>query len=324
MITLGLEGTAHTLGVGVVDEKRILADRRATYQPRGGIHPREASRFIAEGMKKTLDAALDDAGITMGDIGLFTFSQGPGLGPCLRTVATAARALALHYRKPIMGVNHCIAHIEIGRLVCKKRNPLVLYVSGGNTQILRLREGRYRVYGETLDIGVGNMLDKFGRTVGLKHPAGPRIEEQAGKGDRLIELPYVVKGTDLSFSGILTNAEQKYRGGKYRLEDICYSLQETSFSMLAEVTERALAHLKADELLLVGGVGNNRRLQDMLSIMSRGHGCSFCVPEGYCSDNGVMIAYTGLLMYNSGVRMGMKDTVARQRYRTDEVDVLWH
>ena len=323
MISLGLEGTAHTLGVGIMDDKRVLADRRAIYQPREGIHPREASRFIAEKMKETLNAALDDAGITRENVDLFTFSQGPGLGPCLRTVATAARALALHYRKPVMGVNHCIAHIEIGRLVCKKTNPLVLYVSGGNTQILKLRERRYCIYGETLDIGVGNMLDKFGRTVGLKHPAGPKIEELAGEGNKFIEMPYAVKGTDLSFSGILTNAEQKYRKKEYSLEDLCYSLQETSFSMLAEVTERALAHLKADELLLVGGVGNNRRLRDMLSIMSGEHGCSFCVPEEYCSDNGVMIAHTGLLMYNFGVRMKVGDTVARQRYRTDDVDVVW-
>ena len=323
MISLGLEGTAHTLGVGIVDEKKVLADRRAVYQPKQGIHPREASRFIADKMKETLDAALDDSHIRKEDVDLFTFSQGPGLGPCLRTVATAARALALHYRKPIMGVNHCIAHIEIGKLVCKKTNPLILYVSGGNTQILKLREGRYRIYGETLDIGVGNMLDKFGRTVGLKHPAGPKIEELARRGDRFIKMPYAVKGTDLSFSGILTNAEQKYRKKGYPLKDLCHSLQETSFSMLAEVTERALAHLKADELLLVGGVGNNKRLQAMLSIMSKEHGCSFGVPEKYCSDNGVMIAYTGLLMYNSGVRMEIKDTVARQRYRTDDVQVVW-
>jgi len=323
MISLGLEGTAHTLGVGIVDDKNVLAERRAVYQPREGIHPREASRFMADRMQETLDAALYDAGIKKGDVDLFTFSQGPGLGPCLRTVATAARALALHYRKPVMGVNHCIAHIEIGKLVCKKTNPLVLYVSGGNTQILKLRDGRYRIYGETLDIGVGNMLDKFGRTVGLKHPAGPKIEELARRGKRFIKMPYAVKGTDLSFSGILTNAEQKYRKKEYPLEDLCHSLQETSFSMLTEVTERALAHLKADELLLVGGVGNNKRLRDMLSIMSGEHGCSFGVPERYCSDNGVMIAYTGLLMYNAGVRMEIKDTIARQRYRTDEVKVVW-
>ncbi len=323
MISIGIEGTAHTLGIGIVDESKILSDKRAVYKPKEGIHPREASRFISENIKKTLDDAFNEADIGFDEIDLISFSQGPGLGPCLRTVATAARTLALHYKKPIIGVNHCIAHIEIGKLLCGFKNPLVLYVSGGNTQLLKLENGRYRIFGETLDIGIGNMLDKFGRTVGIKNPSGPEIEELANRGNKFIELPYVVKGTDLSFSGILTNIEQKFRSGGYGLEDLCYSLQETAFAMLTEVTERALAHLKAKEVLLVGGVGNNRRLQEMLRIMSEEHNVRFCAPKGYCSDNGVMIAITGLLMYKAGVRMSIEDTVVNQRYRTDDVEIVW-
>jgi len=323
MISLGIEGTAHTLGIGIVNDDRILADTRATYQPKAGIHPREAAQFLGENMRKAVDSALEEAGLNFKEIDLISFSQGPGMGPCLRTVATASRALSLHHGIPIIGVNHCVAHIEIGRFLCGFRNPLTLYVSGGNTQILKLKDNRYRIFGETLDIGIGNMLDKFGRGTGLKHPAGPKIEALAEKGKNFIELPYVVKGTDLSFSGILTNAVEKFKSGKNSIEDLCFSLQETSFSMLTEVTERALAHLKMKEVLLTGGVGNNKRLQEMLGLMAKEHKAEFGVPKGYCSDNGVMIALLGLLMHRAGIRQSLEETVVRQRFRTDEVEVSW-
>jgi len=323
MISLGIEGTAHTLGIGIVDEDKIMADVRAAYQPKAGIHPREAAQFIGENMRKALDSAMEQAGLSFKEIDLISFSQGPGMGPCLRTVATAARALSLHHKTPILGVNHCVAHIEIGRFLCRFKNPLTLYVSGGNTQILKMKDSRYRIFGETLDIGIGNMLDKFGRETGLKHPAGPKIEALAEKGKTFIELPYIVKGTDLSFSGILTNAVEKFKSGG-NIEDLCFSLQETSFSMLVEVTERALAHLKLKEVLLTGGVGNNKRLQKMLEMMAKEHNAEFGVPKGYCSDNGVMIALLGSLMYKAGIRQSLEDTVVRQRFRTDEVEVVWY
>jgi len=276
---------------------------------------------MSENMDSAIDSALEEAGLNFKDIDLISFSQGPGMGPCLRTVATAARTLSLHYKIPILGVNHCVAHIEIGRELCKLMDPLILYVSGGNTQILKLKDKYYRVFGETLDMGIGNMLDKFGREIGLKHPAGPRIERLARNGRRYIELPYVVKGTDLSFSGLLTSAIQKSRNNS--LEDICFSIQETAFAMLTEVTERALAHLKAEEVLLTGGVGNNLRLQEMLRVMSAEHKARFGVPKNYCNDNGVMIALLGLLMHKSGIRQDINDTEVKQRFRTDEVEIEW-
>ena len=323
MICIGFEGTAHTMGVGIVKDKEFLADVKKIYSPAdGGIHPRDAAQYLAQNVKPALDEALEKSKIDIKKVDLIAFSQGPGMGPCLRTAATAARTLALYHKIPIIGVNHCIAHIEIARQLSGFKNPLVLYVSGGNTQILKLKEGRYRIFGETLDIGIGNMLDKFGRDTGMKHPAGPKIEEFARKGKKYIELPYVVKGTDLSFSGPLTNAVNKFREGE-TLEDVCYSLQETTFAMLTEVTERALAHLKAKEVLLTGGVGNNKRLQEMLKDMCDEHGAKFDVPKGYCGDNGVMIAVLGLLMHKAGIKQKLEETVVKQKFRTDEVEVLW-
>ncbi len=327
MISLGIEGTAHTLGIGIVDDGNILADVRRTYSPReGGIHPREASRYIADNFGPAVREALKEAGIEREDINLVSFSQGPGLGACLANVGVGARALALFLDVPIIGVNHCVAHIEIGNMLARKEypgwvQPLVLYVSGGNTQILMFKDMRYRVFGETLDIGVGNMLDKFGRKAGLAHPAGPKIEELARKGENYIQLPYVVKGNDLSFSGIYTESLKKLQDNS--IEDVCYSLQETSFAMMTEATERALCHLKSDCLLLTGGVANNKRLQEMLDIMAKDNDASFSVPKGYCGDNGVMIAWTGLVMYKSGVRHKIEETRTNQNFRTDQVVISW-
>jgi N6-L-threonylcarbamoyladenine synthase/protein kinase Bud32 len=327
MISLGLEGTAHTLGVGIVSEDKILANVNKTYTPAsGGIHPREAARYIADNFGPAVREAFDKAGIDKKDVDVVSFSQGPGLGPCLSNVGVGARALALSLDVPIIGVNHCVAHIEIGNMVASKEHPnwaqpLVLYVSGGNTQIIMFKEGRYRVFGETLDVGVGNMLDKFGRSAGLAHPAGPKIEELARNGKNYIELPYVVKGNDLSFSGLFTESLKKLPGNK--IEDVCYSLQETAFAMMTEATERALCHLKSESLLLTGGVANNKRLQEMLKIMADDNGAMFSVPKGYCGDNGAMIAWTGLEMFKSGVKHRIEDTAVDQDFRTDEVDILW-
>ncbi|MBN2518780.1 MAG: bifunctional N(6)-L-threonylcarbamoyladenine synthase/serine/threonine protein kinase [Candidatus Altiarchaeota archaeon] len=328
MISLGIEGTAHTLGIGLIDEGgNVLADVKRTYSPtEGGIHPRDAARHMVDSFGDALKEALEISKIDRGDINIVSFAQGPGLGPCLSNSAVAARALALSLNRPIVGVNHCVAHIEIGNLIAKREfqdwsRPLILYVSGGNTQILMLKEKRYRVFGETLDIGVGNMLDKFGRAVGLQHPAGPKIEELASNGRGYLELPYVVKGNDLSFSGILT--ESLKRVETKSLDDVCYSLQETAFAMLTEATERALCHLKSRHLLLTGGVANNKRLQQMLKTMAGENGVNFSVPRGYCGDNGVMIAWTGILMYKSGFRQEIENTRVNQDFRTDDVVIEW-
>jgi N6-L-threonylcarbamoyladenine synthase/protein kinase Bud32 len=168
--------------------------------------------------------------------------------------------------------------VEIGRLTTGAKDPLTLYVSGGNSQIIAFDHGRYRVFGETLDIALGNCLDQFARSVDLGHPGGPKIEELAKEAGDYIELPYTVKGMDLSFSGLLTAAIRKYEGGE-ALEDVCYSLQETAFSMVAEITERALAHSKKNEVMLCGGVAANSRLREMISIMTKEHYAEFYQPQ---------------------------------------------
>jgi len=325
MITLGIEGTAHTLGIGITDEGcNVLANVIEMYKPpEGGLHPREAANHHTDIVASAISKALTDAKISLKEVDLVSFSKGPGLGPCLRVAATAARALSSKLNIPIMGVNHCVAHVEIGNATTGCGDPALLYASGGNTQVIAFANGRYRIFGETLDIGIGNMLDKLGRELGIGYYAGPAIEKLAKEGDELLDLPYSVKGMDMSFSGIMTAAVALKKKG-HRLEDILYTVQETCFAMLAEVTERAMAHVGKDEVLMGGGVAQNSRLRNMIESMATARGAKMFVPQPrLCIDNGAMIAWLGHIMYDSGVRMTMDDTKVDQRFRTDEVEVTW-
>jgi len=328
-LVLGIESTAHTASVGIAGlgrdgRFRVLSNRSAVWRPpEGGIHPREAANAHAEALPGLIREALGEAKVAARGLSAVAFAQGPGLGPCLRTGASAARALAITAGVPLVGVNHCVAHLEVGRALLGCEDPVLLYASGGNTQVIAFAGGRYRVFGETLDIGVGNMLDKFGREAGLPFPAGPAIEDLASRGDRLLPLPYSVKGMDVSYSGILTAALQMRRDGE-RMEDIAFSIQEVAFAMLVEVAERAMAHVGRDELLLGGGVAANARLAEMAGVMAHERGAVPFVPERrFCVDNGAMIAVLGAMMLGAGVTTPVADSAVRQRFRTDEVEVSW-
>ena len=312
---LGIEGTAWNLSAALFDRDLLALCSRPYSPEHGGIHPREAAQHHASAMREVIASVTKEPEKITG----IAFSQGPGLGPCLRTVATAARSLSLALEVPLIGVNHCVAHVEIGCWATGCRDPIVLYASGANTQVIGYLNGRYRIFGETLDIGIGNALDKFARAKDLPHPGGPLIEAQAKTGN-YFELPYTVKGMDLAFSGLVSAAKD----AKKPLPDVCCSLQETAFAMCVEVTERALSLTGKNEVLLVGGVGANTRLQEMLRIMCDERGARFFVPERkYLGDNGAMIAYTGKLMLESGQTLAIENSQVNPSFRSDEVEVTW-
>jgi N6-L-threonylcarbamoyladenine synthase len=321
MICLGIESTAHTFSVGIVDDKKILSNEKSVYIPKKGfgIIPKEAAQHHSGNALDVLRNALEKAKLKMTDINIFAFAQGPGLPQCLRIGAVFARALALKYNKPLIPVNHPIAHIEIGKLMTEAKDPVVLYLSGGNSQVIAHVEGRYRVFGETQDIPIGNALDNLARGLNLEMPGGPKIESLAKNGT-FIELPYVVKGMDLSFAGLTTEAVKRFNKG-IKAEDVAYSFQETCFAMLTEVTERAVAHTDKEEVLLVGGVAANKRLQEMLKIMCEERGAKFfVVPQEYSGDCGINIAWTGILAYQKGYEIPVEDSQIKQKWRIDEVE----
>lgn len=330
LVGLGIESTAHTFGIALVSsEGKIIADVNTTYiAPAGrGIHPREAAQQHSEVAPKVLQEAVQDSKIGLDEVAFIAFSRGPGLGPVLRTGATVARALALWLGKPLVPVHHAIGHIEIANLATGAEDPLVLLVSGGHTTIAAFGDGFWRVYGETEDITLGGLLEKFGREAKLSSPGGlflaPTIERLAKQGKKYVDLPYVVKGNDVSYSGLLTAAMKKLKEGN-RVEDVCFSLQEVAFSMLTEATERALAHTEKKEVVLTGGVAANERLQQMIRSISLEHEAEFfVVPREYSGDCGAQIAWTGILAYKSGVRVDVEKSLVRPKWRLDRVRIPW-
>jgi len=325
VIVLGIESTAHTFGVGVVKNSKVLSNVKKSFSTeKGGMIPIKVAKHHEENKESVYSEALEKAGISEAEIDAVAFSQGPGLAPCLLEGMRFAKEISKKLKKPLVGVNHCIAHLEVGRIT-GARDPVMLYASGANTQVIAFASGKYRVFGETLDIGVGNFIDTFARYAGIGFPGGPVIQELAKKSRNYIELPYNVKGMDVAFSGILTHLKNKLKTEK--ISDLAYSMQETVFAMLVEVAERALAHTEKSELLLGGGVACNSRLQEMCRIMCRERGAKFFVPENsLLVDNGAMIAFLGEIMFKAGIKVSYKsldkvDILPRQR--TDDVVVGW-
>src|SRR5918992_3243801 len=222
---LGIESTAHTFGCSIIQfdsikkKGEILSEIRSIYKaPNGaGIHPREASRHHLDKAPDLLRNVLKKANIKPKEIDLISYSAGPGLGPCLRIGAVIARSLSSFYDIPLIPVNHALGHIELGIKLTDLNNPLTLLVSGGHTMILVYHKNKWRVFGETLDITIGQLLDQIGRSMGFASPCGNKIEEMSDLSDKnfIYQLPYVIKGNDVSFSGLLTAAKTLMREKKH-------------------------------------------------------------------------------------------------------------
>ncbi|MFH1200042.1 MAG: tRNA (adenosine(37)-N6)-threonylcarbamoyltransferase complex transferase subunit TsaD [Candidatus Micrarchaeota archaeon] len=330
-LVLGIECTAHTLGVGVArgsmsapfgKSTRILSNESAKYPSlREGFIPRKLADHHAKHFKEVALRALDKASIKPRDLDAVAYSYGPGLGHSLHVGFVAAKTLCESLGIPLVGVNHALAHAEVGRFFTRMRAPVVAYVSGGNTQILRLggKPGKrhYQIVGETLDIGAGNMLDLVGRNLSLSPPDAVGVLEAARKGRNLVPLPYSVKGMNMSFSGLLTASQKAVASPP----DLCYSVQETAFSMICECAEKALSVYGAKELLLVGGNARNKRLSAMLALAAKEHNARFgAAPLEYCGDNGGMIALAGLFQLSK--RIGLR-RLPSQRARIDAESVAW-
>jgi N6-L-threonylcarbamoyladenine synthase len=345
MICLGIESTAHTFGASIVESDidkvdykkstcKILSNEKDSYTTTsGGMIPRELAEHHYSCSPIVISNALEKAKVKLSEIDLVAYSCGPGIGNALRVGAISARQLALKNNIPLVGVNHCVAHIEIGRKLSCAIDPIMLYASGANTQIICYENFYYRVFGETLDTGIGNFLDTFGRELGLGFPAGPQLDKMyfeseiaKGKGE-LIELPYTVKGMDLAFSGLLTSATTKIpliKKGKITKEDLVYSTLHNAFAMLTEVTERALAHTEKKEVVLGGGVGCSIALQQMVASMCKERGAKlFVPPNSVMVDNAAQISWLGLLMYANGYKTSLNKSTILPRQRTDDIFVKW-
>lgn len=324
MLCLGIESTAHTFSCAVVEKQgnkgKIYSDVRKIYRPPDGqgIHPREASRHHIECSADVLSECIKKADISIKDIDIISYSAGPGLGPCLRVSGVVARTVSSYYKIPIYPVNHAIGHIELGKMLTGAKDPLVLLVSGGHTMLAALKNKKWRIFGETLDITLGQLLDQFGRSLGFASPCGKKIEELSRDSTKYVELPYVVKGNDVSFSGLMSAAKRISKNK----QDACYSLQETAFAMIGEAAERALSFTEKKELLIVGGVAANKRLSQIFKqICTRQKAKFFVAPLEYSGDCGSQIAWTGLLEATAKNGANLKDAFVRQSWRLDTVQI---
>lgn len=331
MICLGIESTAHTFGISIVRDRDILSNCKRSFTTEdgeGGMILYEVADHHMGIVDEVLKEALETANVKIKDVELIAFSQSPGIGPMLRIGGMTARSLSVELNVPLIGVNHCIAHLEIGRFMSGAKDPILLYASGANTQIIGYAAGKYRVFGETLDIGIGNFLDQLGRTLGLGFPAGHKIgmlakEYRETPNPEYIKLPYTVKGMDVGFSGLLTHLKDKIIKN-YPIGQICYSVEETVYAMLCEVAERALAHCNKTEIVLGGGVACAPRLQEMCKTMCEARGAiSYALENQYNVDNAAMIAVTGMLMFAAGEETKVIDAKIDPYLRTDDVDVTW-
>lgn len=344
---LAIESTAHTFSVSIVryttakDYSKnsdissgifdVLSNIRDMYHTlHGGMIPAQLAEHHIDCFDTVLQNALASAKISLKDIDVIAFSQGPGIGHALRIGAGIARSLSIILHKPLVGVNHCVAHLEIATLY-NAQDPVLLYASGANTQIIAYAGGMYRVFGETLDMGIGNFLDSFGRELGLGFPAGPKVEEMAAHAKKRSvvyrQLPYQVKGMDVSFSGLFTilrNIITREHLTDEQKEDLCYAVQETVFAMLIEVSERAMAHCEKKELVLGGGVACNARLKEMAHAMCSARGAICIIPEKqYLVDNAAMIGVLGIKMFLKGATLPVTSSAIKPYERTDDVAVLW-
>lgn len=327
MLGLGIESTAHTFSCAIMERKgktgKILSDVRKIYRPPDGqgIHPREASRHHVENSPSVLSECLAEAKVKIRDLDIISYAAGPGLGPCLRVGAVVARSLSSYYDIPIYPVNHAIGHIELGKLLTGAKNPLVLLVSGGHTMLLAFLNKQWRVFGETLDITLGQLLDQFGRSIGFASPCGKNIEELASQTSNYVPLPYSVKGNDVSFSGLVSAAKSI---AENNIEDACFSLQETSFAMMSEAVERAMSFTRKKELMVVGGVAANKRLSEMLQDVCRRHYSKFfVVPLQFAGDCGSQICWTGLLESQVGPGAPLEEAFVTQSWRLDSVEICY-
>ncbi len=319
MLVIGLESSAHTFGVGIVDGGKVIANEKEMYKiGKTGMIPAKVAEFHSENAAHVIKRAMQKAGVEPSEIEGIGYTMGPGLGPCLQVAQLSAKMLAKKLNVKIAPVNHCVAHAEITRHYGKLKDPIMLYVSGGNSQVLAIESKpfhHYSVIGETFDIGVGNMLDSFARNLELEPAWGSSIEKNA-KGGRYIPLPYTVKGMDFSFTGLLTRSTELI--GKERTADLCFSIQETAFAALCEATERALLLRNKEEIGVCGGVAQNESLRNMLQAIAKEHGYRFgFAPNEFNADNGGMIAYVAEKMLLGGMGRPVSECEIRQRYRTD-------
>lgn len=311
MLILGIETSCDETAVGIVEDRmslraNVIASQVELHAPFGGVVPEVAARAHLELLRPTIDAALDEAGCGLADLDAVAVTAGPGLAGALLVGVAGAKALALSLDRPLVGVNHLRAHVEVAQLEHGLLEPpvLSLIVSGGHTSIVRIdRDGRFTQLGATLDDAAGEAFDKIARFLGLGYPGGPVIDRLAQEGDAgAHDYPRPMlhaDGYDVSLSGLKTAVVRDLRrleaaGEQVVLSDVAASFQEAIVDVLVARTVAAATTTGVATVVLAGGVAANSRLRERMAAACAEVDVRLLVPAvRLCTDNGAMVAAAG-------------------------------
>jgi N6-L-threonylcarbamoyladenine synthase len=321
-VVLGIESSCDETGVGIVRGFELLADQVASSMEQharfGGVIPEIASRAHLEAFVPTLAAALETAGVTLGQVDAVAATAGPGLMGCLTVGLSAAKALALKLGKPLYGVNHIAAHGIVDELVDGELpgRLMALIVSGGHSSLLLVEGTHVEEVGRTLDDAAGECFDKVGRVLGLPYPGGPHIDKLGQKGDpKAIRFPRGLTRRqdlekhpyDFSFSGVKTAVARwvearEDAGEPVPLEDVAASLAEAVADVLCSKTLAAMRATGTTTLVVGGGFSANSELRAKIQDVIGGAGMDVRIPPiRYCTDNGAMCAAAGYYALRHGL-----------------------
>lgn len=315
-IILGLESSCdETAAALVTGDRRILSHKLATqeaqHRPYGGVVPEIAARAHVDALMPLIKAALDEAGLTLGDLDAIAATAGPGLIGGVMVGLVTGKTLAMAANKPLIGVNHLEGHALSPRLADPALDfpYLLLLVSGGHCQLLEVRgPGDYRRLATTIDDAVGEAFDKTAKLLGLGHPGGPAVERAAAAGDpAAIRLPRPLVGTadpHFSFAGLKSAVLRAWQAGGVSVEDLCAGFQAAVIDCLVDRTRRAIGRMaqRPQALVVAGGVAANGAIRATLSDLAREADLRFVAPPLWlCTDNAAMIAWAGAERFGAGL-----------------------
>lgn len=298
MIYLGIETSCDETACAVVENGRKLLSGKLisqieTHQKFGGVVPEVAARRHLEAINLLLEEVLAESGLLFSNLDGIACTVGPGLIGTLLVGLSCAKAVAWCHDKPLVAVDHILAHVCANYVDTLLEPPfLALVVSGGHTQIMHFATyDQYQIMGQTIDDASGEAYDKVARLLGLGYPGGPAIDKEATLGDpHKFKLPVGnVPGYDFSFSGLKTAVARlmEKQCAPMPTQDICASFQEAVNKILHKKTMACARQLNLNKVVLAGGVAANRdlrrRFEEEDIELYRPH-------PSLCTDNAVMVA----------------------------------
>lgn len=322
ILILAIESSCDETAAAVVKNGRdvlsnVIASQIDLHTLYGGVVPEIASRKHIEKINQVIQAALDEAGVTLSGIDAIGVTYGPGLVGALLVGTASAKAIAYALNKPLVGVHHIEGHIAANFIEHKELEPpfFSLVVSGGHTHLVRVNDyGRFDIIGRTRDDAAGEAFDKVARAIGLGYPGGPKIDKVSKEGNpdaiafpraHMEDAPF-----DFSFSG-LKSAVLNYingcrmKGEAYSQADVAASFQKAVTDVLVEHAMHAVEEYHMDKFAIAGGVASNSALREAMAKACAERKIEFYYPSPvYCTDNAAMIGVAAYYEYMNGTRHG--------------------